>query len=334
MRLTEDFTGCRVLAYCLMANHFHILLEVPPRPADTIPDHELLRRLAIFYPAWKVEEQRRLLAEARKSGHSAEIQRILHSHTYRMNDLSEFMKILLQRFTSWFNRRHQRSGRLWEQRFKSVLVESGFAAQTVAAYIDLNPVRAGICQDPAAYPWCSHADALSGSRRAKTGLARIQQYLTGNPPLNRQAPSWEARPGEQESLLRAWSQGGLSRRYQRVLLGKSIEVQHEGQVVRKGIARDKAVEKIDQLDRENAEHKATSETSEHEDRISQIIRHRVRHFTDGSVIGGREFVDEVFRSSRDYFGPQRRTGARKPRGALQALEGEIWTARDLKKDVV
>ncbi|MCU0796714.1 MAG: hypothetical protein MUF31_12365, partial [Akkermansiaceae bacterium] len=54
-------------------------------------------------------------------------------------------------------------------------------------------------------------------------------------------------PGEQESLLRAWSQGGLSRRYQRVLLGKSIEVQHEGQVVRKGIARDKAVEKISDL---------------------------------------------------------------------------------------
>jgi hypothetical protein len=85
---------------------------------------------------------------------------------------------------------------------------------------------------------------------------------------------------------------------------------------------------------ETNEQQATSETSEHEDRISQIIRHRVRHFTDGSVIGGREFVDEVFRSSRDYFGPQRRTGARKPRGALQALEGEIWTARDLKKDVV
>ncbi|MFM2241745.1 MAG: Transposase like, partial [Verrucomicrobiota bacterium] len=48
MRMTEDFTGCRVLSYCLMSNHFHILLEVPPRPSEPIPDTELFRRLAIF----------------------------------------------------------------------------------------------------------------------------------------------------------------------------------------------------------------------------------------------------------------------------------------------
>jgi hypothetical protein len=66
-----------------------------------------------------------------------------------MNDLSEFMKTLLQRFTTWFNQREERSSRLWEQRFKSVVVESGIAARTMAAYIDLNPVRTRMVKDPA-----------------------------------------------------------------------------------------------------------------------------------------------------------------------------------------
>jgi len=49
------------------------------------------------------------------------------------------MKSLLERFAKWFNRSFSRSGTLWEDRFKSVIVESGVAARTIAAYIDLNP---------------------------------------------------------------------------------------------------------------------------------------------------------------------------------------------------
>ena len=50
----------------------------------------------------------------------------------------------LQRFTQWFNGTHKRTGTLWEDRFKSVIVEDGIAAKTMAAYIDLNPMRAGM----------------------------------------------------------------------------------------------------------------------------------------------------------------------------------------------
>ena len=55
--------------------------------------------------------------------------------TYWMHDLSQFMKGLLIRFTRWFNRTHSRSGTLWEERFKNVIVESGVAARTMAAPI-------------------------------------------------------------------------------------------------------------------------------------------------------------------------------------------------------
>ena len=49
MRLQEKFTGCRVVSYCLMCNHFHLLLEVPPMADSGLSDQELLKRLSAIY---------------------------------------------------------------------------------------------------------------------------------------------------------------------------------------------------------------------------------------------------------------------------------------------
>ena len=49
MWMCEKFSGCRVLSYCLMSNHFQLLLEAPPMPEGGIPDEELLQRLGVFY---------------------------------------------------------------------------------------------------------------------------------------------------------------------------------------------------------------------------------------------------------------------------------------------
>jgi REP element-mobilizing transposase RayT len=305
MRMTENFTGCRVLSYCLMSNHFHILLEVPPADSDELSDAVLLKRLEVFYASWKVREIRETLEAARERGDEAEIPRIHDSFSYRMHDLSEFMKTLLQRFSSWFNRKHQRTGRLWEQRFKSVLVENGTAARTMAAYIDLNPVRAGICEDPADYRWSSYAEAVAGGKKARAGLVRALRGHEGN-----------------AGTARGWAQGGLAKEYRAILLGKGVEVVVEGEVKRRGMKAERRDEEL-----------AALEARKSDLRISQVIRHRVRYFTDGAVIGGRGFVDEVFRGSREFFGPKRKDGARKPRGALSALAGEVWTARDLRTGV-
>lgn len=76
-----------------------------------------------------------------KGGNPDRISEIHVLFTKRMHDLSEFMKTLPQRFTRWSDRTHQRSGTLWEERFKSVIVENRTAARTMAAYIDLNRPR-------------------------------------------------------------------------------------------------------------------------------------------------------------------------------------------------
>jgi hypothetical protein len=89
------------------------------------------------------------------------------------------MKILKQRFTQWYNGKNRRKGTLWEDRFRSVAVEIqdlatlGAAARIVSAYIDLNPVRAGMVEDPAEYPWCGYARALVGEKESAKGLLRV-----------------------------------------------------------------------------------------------------------------------------------------------------------------
>jgi hypothetical protein len=230
---------------------------------------------------------------------------LVKSYSYRMHDLSQFMKVLLQRFSHWFNKAHDRTGRLWEQRFKSVLVQDGVASRTMAAYIDLNPVRAGICDNPADYRWSGYAEAVSGGKRARGGLVRALKLSDGH-----------------EGTARAWAQGGLAREYRALLLGLASEVEVDGEVRRKGMKRERVKAELAAMD---------SRTTDLV--ISRVVRHRVRYFTDGVVIGAREYVDEFFKDSRERFGPTRKDGARKPRGALGELAGTMWTARDLRDGV-
>ena len=59
---------------------------------------------------------------------------------------------------------------------------------------------------------------------------------------------------------------------------------------------------------------------------------QVRYFTDGLVIGSREFVNEAFVGARERFGPNRKDGARKLRGDAEA-GGRLWSMRDLRKGI-
>ena len=96
MRMQENFSGCRVLSYCIMSNHFHILLEVPPMPVGGISDVELLKRLSGTNSEAFVTVVAKELAEARAAERESWVEEIHARFTYRMHDLSEFMKTLLQ----------------------------------------------------------------------------------------------------------------------------------------------------------------------------------------------------------------------------------------------
>ncbi len=168
-----DFSGVEILTYCVMSNHFHVLVRVPE--ARQVDDRELMRRYKVLYPKptkYQAESAKQMELCLSEGGEEAEVIRAKLSA--RMSDVSEFMKALKQRFSVWYNRNHRRYGTLWAERFKSVLVEGeGNALQAMAAYIDLNPVRAGIVEDPKEYRFCGYAEAVAGVAEAKAGLRRV-----------------------------------------------------------------------------------------------------------------------------------------------------------------
>jgi putative transposase len=173
IRQVADFSGVEVLTYCILSNHFHVLVRVPD--GDAVSDRELMRRYKVLYPKptnYQEASAQVMQAQLQAGGEEAEV--IRRKLLARMSDVSEFMKAVKQRFSVWYNRSHQRYGTLWAERFKSVLVEGhGNPLQTMAAYIDLNPVRAGIVDDPKNYRFCGYAEAVAGVVEAKQGLIQV-----------------------------------------------------------------------------------------------------------------------------------------------------------------
>jgi hypothetical protein len=305
-------------------------------PEGGISDVELFERLGAFYSEAQIAEIAKEMAEAvvvrtrgefemppldasenpltpaqelelAKEQAAARLDEIRSRYTRRMHDLSEFMKSLLERFTKWFNRTHQRSGTLWEDRYKSVIVEDGIAARTMAAYIDLNPVRAGMVADPADYRWSSYGEAIGGGtkgngKKAREGLVRACLAHEG---IGFDAEKWKE----------------ASRIYRRVMgiaLGKS---KGESRVQSPGVVTKNTAELLVSEDNEAVLPDLG---------MSRMLVRRVRYFTDGVVIGSKGFVNEVFAGARERFGSNRKDGARKMRGAGAAAAGMLWSARDLR----
>ena len=73
----------------------------------------------------------------------------------KLSSLSEFMREIKVGFARYYNRRHNRRGYFWGDRFKSVIVDKGETLVNCLAYIDLNPLRAGLVDRPEDYRWNS-----------------------------------------------------------------------------------------------------------------------------------------------------------------------------------
>jgi putative transposase len=311
LRMQEKFSGCRVLAYCVMSNHFHLLLEVPPPPEEGISDEELITRIAATSSPVEVAETIRQINQAKQTGDEQWLALIRERYTCRMHNLSEFMKALLIRFTRWFNRKHTRSGTLWEERFKSVIVESGLAARTIAAYIDLNPLRAGMVDDPALYHWSSYGEAMGGGakgngKRAREGLVRACLMDSG---AGFDAARWT-------------EASAIHRRFMGLALARTGRLEHASGRHKTSCEHPPLTH--DTMADVRDDHSLPSPG------MTAMLRYRIRYFSDGAVIGSRVFVNEAFTAARERFTPGRKDGARKLRGSGAPAAGVLWSIRDLR----
>ena len=125
-----------ILGYCVMGNHFHLLVRMRPdtdyADADIVKRYHLVYGKDVRFPAGR-----------------------LGFYREKWSSLSEFVKEIKVGFSRFYNKRHGRRGFFWGDRFKSVVVENGETLVNCLSYIDLNPVRAGLVQRPEAYRWSS-----------------------------------------------------------------------------------------------------------------------------------------------------------------------------------
>ncbi|MCB1094632.1 MAG: transposase [Verrucomicrobiae bacterium] len=332
MRAQEAFSGVRVLTWNCMSNHFHMLVAVEDRESEEVQaelarlmvdDEAFLDRLKPLYAAdvldgigkmlkvirgrevddevdpiggldEAVEEEDVFAMENPTLTTEEQIERFKRPYLDRLYDLSSFVGEIKQRFSRWYNLRSERNGPLWEDRFKSVLVqgEPGVLA-TVAAYIDLNAVRAGLVKDPREWRWCGYAEALKSQGIARNGVYEVLGALDA---LRRDGEGWKK----------------VHRRYRQLLMEEGRQLRdEENRVVRKGLT---------------PEEFEAEEARDFELPAPALLHHRVRYFVDGLALGSTAFVESVFEKNRVRMGVKRISGARVPKTEM----GGLRTLRDLR----
>jgi REP-associated tyrosine transposase len=123
---------CRLATFCIMGNHYHVVLEF--EAPGRLSQKELKRRATLLYPGASGEE---------KLNYWGDIDWIRFNQ--RLHNLSDFMKDIQQTFSRWYNRKHNRKGHFWAERFKSTILANPLNA---CLYVELNPVRAGLTNRP------------------------------------------------------------------------------------------------------------------------------------------------------------------------------------------
>jgi putative transposase len=93
-------------------------------------------------------------------------------------NLSRIMQLLNTSYTVYFNRKYQRSGHLFQGRYKSFIVDTDNYYSELTRYIHLNPVRAGIVDDPVDYTWSSYRDYLRPRCESFADMPAVERYLT------------------------------------------------------------------------------------------------------------------------------------------------------------
>lgn len=291
-RLAE-FSGVRVLTYAVMGNHFHLLVSVPNREsflsqfAGPAGEEKLLDRLSRLYSADYIAQLQRELEGFRNRGLPEAAEALLGKYYNRFCNLSLFVKELKERFSRWFNKKEGRRGTLWMERFKSVLVEDGDALHAIAAYIDLNPTRAGLVEDPKDYRWCGYGESVAGSKRARRGLCRI---------MGQALDTWDTPPsGGAAAVTPAMT-------YRRWLLGVDPACPETKGSLSPAQPRKPAKEVPREVKVEKGQGPSERLT------LAQLLRCKVRYFSDGLAIGSQGYVDAVVAHHREHFGPKRKHG--------------------------
>lgn len=202
------------------------MARLPRLTVPGYPHHIIQRgnnRQAIFSSMADYQMLLSLLEEnAQKFGVALHAYVLMSNHFHLLatpttaEGLPQMMQAVGRRYVRHFNDSQGRSGTLWEGRYRSTVIETERYLLACMAYIDLNPVRAGMVRNPRDYPWSSHAHYV-GLRTDKMVTPHSLFWTLGNTPFAREAAYAElvragTTPEQQQVLTRSalsgWALGG------------------------------------------------------------------------------------------------------------------------------
>lgn len=201
------------------------MARLPRLTVPGYPHHIIQRgnnRQSIFAASADYETLLAMLEEhARKSGVAIHAYVLMSNHFHLLATpdtaagIPEMMQAVGRRYVRYFNQRQGRTGTLWEGRYRSTLIQAERYLLACMAYIDLNPVRAGLAEAVGEYPWSSYSHYV-GRRNDRLISPHPIYWELGNTPFAREA-AYAAlvhsgiSPAEQaamtDSVLRGWALG-------------------------------------------------------------------------------------------------------------------------------
>lgn len=195
------------------------MARLPRLTVPGYPHHVIQRgnnRQAIFAATADYELLLSLIDEGARKHHVAVHGYVLMSNHFHLlatpetvDGIPQMMQAVGRRYVRNFNLQQARTGTLWEGRYRSTLIQAERHLLACMAYMDLNPVRAGMVADPAEYPWSSHAHYV-GRRSDRLITPHPLYWELGNTPF--------ARDEAYASLVRA----GISADQQRALTDSAL----------------------------------------------------------------------------------------------------------------
>ena len=243
IRLYSSLYLVEILGFCIMGNHFHLLVKMFPEYKFT--DEDIKKRYVEFY------------GNDRSFAYGQ-----IPSLREKLSNLSEFVREIKVGFTRYYNRRNNRRGYFWGDRFKSVIVEKGETLINCLAYIDLNPLRAGLVDRPEEYRWNSLGYHIQTGN--KDNFLSLDFGLIEFGVLD-----------AEERL----------KRYRRYVY-EAGAVDRSDKLIA-GVIDNAVLEK----ERKN----------DFELKRAQRFRYRTRYFTDSGIIGTKEFVSTNYQRFKDIF---------------------------------
>jgi REP-associated tyrosine transposase len=289
-RLSSGFF-VQIHAFVIMSNHFHILATGMEKDAIVASEEELFRRYKIICPKTPGPPQ----GTYNSCGEfipdeDGGIMRLRK----RLGSISCFVQTLKQTFSRWYNKRHNRKGYFWGDRFKGIILSKGEAQLTCSAYLDLNPIRANIVEKPGEYRWSSFGLRVRSPKRAK----KILHPLSLSPLINDAKNSLIGpRVSVGPVILSPQSKDNFS------LYRKFVYI--TGGVKRKG---SKSINQglVESVIAYNGKLG-----------IGDRLRYRVKNFSEGLAFGNWEFVFQVQeRLKRKYIRPRSFMGSEEKNSLL------------------